>query len=180
MSIPMTMMTMRSPVGELRLVASATALVGVYLPVQAGPAPGEARVGDSSLLARVATQLAEYFVGDRQSFDVPIAARGTAFQQLVWAALGAIPYGALRSYGELARVLGRPSASRAIGAANGKNPISIIVPCHRVIAASGELTGYAGGLDAKRWLLDHEARHEARHAGTEPGPELDGALHDGC
>jgi methylated-DNA-[protein]-cysteine S-methyltransferase len=113
------------------------------------------------VLARAATQLAEYFAGARRVFDVPLAPRGTDFQQGVWRELARIPYGETRSYGELARVLGRPSASRAVGAANGKNPISILVPCHRVIAGSGALTGYAGGLDAKRWLLAHEARARA-------------------
>jgi methylated-DNA-[protein]-cysteine S-methyltransferase len=110
------------------------------------------------VLARTAAQLAEYFAGERRDFDVPLAPRGTGFQQRVWRELGKIPYGETRSYGELARAIGRPAASRAIGAANGKNPISILVPCHRVIAGTGALTGYAGGLAAKRWLLEHEAR----------------------
>jgi len=91
------------------------------------------------------------------AFDLPVAPRGTGFQERVWHALLAIRFGETRSYGELARAIGRPAASRAVGTANAKNPLSIIVPCHRVIAASGELTGYAGGLAAKRWLLDHEA-----------------------
>ncbi|MEO8707036.1 MAG: methylated-DNA--[protein]-cysteine S-methyltransferase [Kofleriaceae bacterium] len=89
-------------------------------------------------------------------FDLPLAPRGSGFQELVWRALVAIPFGETRSYGELARAIGRPAASRAVGSANSKNPISIIVPCHRVIASSGELTGYAGGMAAKRWLIDHE------------------------
>lgn len=110
------------------------------------------------MLVRAAAQLAEYFAGERAEFDIPLAPRGTGFQRLVWAALEQIPFGETRSYGELAAGLGRPSASRAVGAANGKNPISILVPCHRVIAGSGALTGYAGGLAAKRWLLAHEAR----------------------
>jgi len=107
---------------------------------------------------RVAEQLAEYFAGERREFELPIAPRGTGFQERVWQALVAIRFGETRSYRELAQAIGRPAASRAVGTANAKNPISIIVPCHRVIAASGELTGYAGGLPAKRWLLDHEAR----------------------
>lgn len=110
------------------------------------------------VLALAAAQLAEYFDGARRDFDVPLAPRGTGFQRLVWRELAKIPYGETRSYGELARALGRPAASRAVGAANGRNPISILVPCHRVIAGSGALTGYAGGLAAKRWLLEHEAR----------------------
>ncbi len=125
----------------------------MYLPTQPIPraSPGADRAHDLA-----ATQLREYFAGHRRTFDVPIAPIGTAFQLEVWRALTAIPFGETRSYGELARTLGRPSASRAVGAANGQNPLSIIVPCHRVIAASGALTGYAGGLDAKRWLLGHE------------------------
>lgn len=152
------LMTIDSPLGVLRLVGSATELTGVYLPVQAGPASNDVEPGATPLLERVAAQLAEYFAGERTSFDVPLAPRGTPFQTRVWDALTTIPYGVVRSYGELARMLGKPAASRAVGTANAKNPISIIVPCHRVIAASGELTGYAGGLAAKQWLLDHERR----------------------
>lgn len=162
------LMTIESPLGVLRLVGSARELTGVYLPVQAGPADAAVTPGTTPLLERVAAQLGEYFAGERTSFDVSLAPRGTAFQARVWDALTAIPYGELRSYGELARMLGRPAASRAVGTANAKNPISIIVPCHRVIAASGELTGYAGGLPAKRWLLDHEQRC-ARPGATVPG-----------
>jgi methylated-DNA-[protein]-cysteine S-methyltransferase len=110
------------------------------------------------LLERVAEQLAQYFAGERREFDLPLAPRGSGFQERVWRALLAIPFNETRSYGELARAIGRPSASRAVGSANSRNPISIIVPCHRVIASNGELTGYAGGMAAKRWLLDHESR----------------------
>ena len=108
------------------------------------------------MLALAATQLGEYFAGERRSFDLPLGARGTGFQQLVWRALTQIPCGETWTYGQLAHAIGRPSASRAVGAANARNPIAIIVPCHRVIGASGELTGYAGGMAAKRWLLEHE------------------------
>lgn len=111
------------------------------------------------MLARAAAQLAAYFAGERRDFDLPLAPQGTPFQQRVWDALLAIPYGAVRSYGDVARAIGRPAASRAVGAANGRNPIAIIVPCHRVIGASGQLTGYGGGLPTKRWLLEHEQRH---------------------
>ncbi|MCA9677318.1 MAG: methylated-DNA--[protein]-cysteine S-methyltransferase, partial [Myxococcales bacterium] len=104
----------------------------------------------------VRAQLAAYLDGARRAFDVPLAPAGTPFQLAVWDALLAIPYGATESYGALARRLGRPHAARAVGAANGQNPISIIVPCHRVIGADGSLTGYGGGLPAKRWLLAHE------------------------
>ncbi len=150
----LTVTTMLSPLGALRLHAVADELVGVYLPDQPAP-PGDER--PSKVLDRAAGQLAEYFAGRRRTFDLPLGPRGTGFQALVWRALTRIPYGETRSYGELARSIGRPAASRAVGAANGRNPISIIVPCHRVIASNGALTGYAGGLAAKRWLLDHEA-----------------------
>jgi methylated-DNA-[protein]-cysteine S-methyltransferase len=164
----LTLTTIDSPLGPLRLVADEDALAGVYLPAQPAPA---APPGRTPLLARAAAQLAEYFAGARRDFDVPLAPRGTGFQERVWRELTRIPYGETRSYGELARAIGRPSASRAVGAANGKNPISILVPCHRVIAGSGALTGYAGGLDAKRWLLAHEARWagQGRFAFAAPG-----------
>jgi len=148
-------LSIETPLGTLRLVADADALVGVYLPEQQTPA---ATPGDPPVLRETARQLAEYFAGTRVAFELPIAPRGSGFQERVWRALGAIPYGTTWTYGQLARAIGRPSASRAVGTANAANPISIIVPCHRVIAASGALTGYAGGLPAKRWLLDHEAR----------------------
>ena len=102
-------------------------------------------------------QLGEYFAGDRTTFDVDLDLHGTPFQQQVWARLQAIPYGATATYGALATDLGSPGASRAVGMANNKNPVAIIVPCHRVVGASGDLTGYAGGLDRKRFLLDLEA-----------------------
>lgn len=155
MTTTMTMMTIDSPVGRLRLIGNGDALIGLYLPRQAAPEAPERR---TPVLARAATQLAEYFAGERREFDVPLAAIGTGFQQRVWRELAKIPYGETRSYGALARALGSPTASRAVGAANGKNPISILVPCHRVIAGSGALTGYAGGVTAKKWLLEHEAR----------------------
>jgi methylated-DNA-[protein]-cysteine S-methyltransferase len=115
-----------------------------------------------AVLDRAADQLAEYFAGTRSAFDLALAPRGTEFQRSVWHALCAIPAGETRSYGELAHSLGRPLASRAVGAANGANPISIIVPCHRLIGSTGALTGYAGGLGTKRWLLAHERSHADR------------------
>ena len=151
-------MIVKSPIGQLTLVGSASALVALHLP-GSDDAPPEGERGTTPLLQRVADQLAEYFAGERRVFDVPLAANGTAFQRLVWDALLAIPYGALRSYGDVARAIGRPAASRAVGAANGRNPIAIIVPCHRVIGSSGQLTGYGGGLPTKRWLLEHEQKH---------------------
>ena len=147
------MLTIDSPLGTLTLLARGDALAGVYLPDQVPPAPtaGSARVLDDA-----AAQLRAYFAGELRAFDVPLAPVGTAFQQLVWDALRRIPFGETWTYGQLALAIGRPSASRAVGAANGKNPISILVPCHRVIGASGDLTGYAGGMPAKKWLLGHE------------------------
>lgn len=146
-------MAMQSPVGTLWLSAEHDQLVALDLPDRPAPA---ARIGQSDVLVRAAAQLAEYFAGERRVFDLPLAPAGTEFQRAVWHALARIPFGVTCSYGDLARVIGRPSASRAVGAANGANPIAIILPCHRVIGASGALTGYGGGLPMKRWLLDHE------------------------
>jgi methylated-DNA-[protein]-cysteine S-methyltransferase len=148
-----------SPLGELDLFASDEALVAVYLPRHKGAPSIEAQDGhDHPVLAEAARQLEAYFSGERRTFDLPLDPEGSAFQREVWRALVAIPFGATRSYGELARELGRPSGARAVGMANARNPISIIVPCHRVIATGGALTGYAGGIDAKRWLIGHEQR----------------------
>jgi methylated-DNA-[protein]-cysteine S-methyltransferase len=107
-------------------------------------------------LAAARAQLAEYFSGERQRFDLPLAPRGTPFQLRVWRALQEIPFGRTMSYGELARRLGSPTAMRAVGGANARNPIAVIVPCHRVIGANGALTGFGGGMQRKRWLLEHE------------------------
>ena len=145
--------SIESPLGTLRLFAANDELVGLYLPSQDTPA---APRGRAPVLDDAARQLADYFAGKRLDFDLPLAAVGTGFQQRVWEALVAIPYGETCSYGDLARAIGRPAASRAVGAANGRNPIAIVVPCHRVIGASGALTGYAGGMAAKQWLLAHE------------------------
>jgi methylated-DNA-[protein]-cysteine S-methyltransferase len=150
-----TMLEMRSPLGPLRLFGTAEALSAVYLPTSDAPQAPAGRGGGLALARR---QLDEYFAGDRRDFDLPLEPEGTAFQQRVWRALLAIPYGTTCSYGELARAIGRPAASRAVGAANGKNPLAIIVPCHRVIGANGTLTGYGGGLPIKRWLLGHEQK----------------------
>ena len=111
---------------------------------------------DHPILRQAALQLSEYFDGDRTSFDVPLDLRGTPFQEAAWRALGDIPYGSTRSYGEQAALVGRPKAVRAIGQANGRNPVPIVLPCHRVIGADGSLTGFGGGLDLKTQLLQHE------------------------
>jgi methylated-DNA-[protein]-cysteine S-methyltransferase len=113
--------------------------------------------GDHPVLAETRRQLEEYFGGDRRVFDLPLDLVGSEFQVAVWRSLADIPYGTTATYGEQAARLGRPSAVRAVGAANGRNPVSIVLPCHRVVGADGSLTGFAGGLAAKRWLLDHES-----------------------
>lgn len=155
-----------SPCGPLTLVAEGDALCGLYMHEQRHR-PAEATFGSPGsveVFARTETQLTEYFAGRRRVFDVPLAFRGTPFQRSVWAALLDIPYGETASYGELAQLLGKPAAARAVGLANGKNPISIIVPCHRVIGSTGSLTGYGGGLERKQYLLDFERRPSPREA----------------
>lgn len=151
---------MPSPVGELLLVADEDeALCGLYLNLDSGwVARVETGPRDDKALTEARRQLEEYFAGTRRDFDLHIRLHGTAFQRQVWKALMEIPYGETRSYGEQARRIGVPDAARAVGAANGQNPVSIVVPCHRVIGASGALTGYGGGIERKRWLLAHEAQ----------------------
>jgi methylated-DNA-[protein]-cysteine S-methyltransferase len=156
-----THMVIDSPYGALTLVAEDDHLVGLYLEAQRHR-PDESSFGDRAPepaeppFAEAARQLKEYFAGQRSEFDLPLKLHGTTFQQRVWTALCEIPFGATWTYGELAAHLGRPTASRAVGLANGKNPISIIVPCHRVIGSDGSLVGYGGGVERKRALLDHE------------------------
>ncbi len=142
-----------SPIGELLLVASDDGLVRVEFPPSDAPADA---TRDDARLVPVMRQLDEYFAGKRVQFDLKIALHGTEFQLAVWHALQKIPYGETRSYSEIARTIGRPAAVRAVGAANGANPIPIIVPCHRVIGSNGSLTGFGGGLGVKRRLLDLE------------------------
>jgi methylated-DNA-[protein]-cysteine S-methyltransferase len=149
-----------SPLGDLLAVRDEQGLTGLYLPTGRRPMTPRAEWRrDDAAFDDVRTQLAEYFAGTRQEFDLVLNATGSAFQKRVWAALLEIPYGETTSYGRTAASIGMPDAARAVGLANGQNPISIIVPCHRVIGANGSLTGYGGGLDAKRWLLGHEAAH---------------------
>jgi methylated-DNA-[protein]-cysteine S-methyltransferase len=149
-----------APVGPLLLLGDGVALAGLYMDGQQyrPPLPGECR-RDNRLFRPLREQLRAYFAGELQAFDVPLAARGTPFQQRVWQLLRTIPYGTTTTYGELARRLGNGNASRAVGLANGRNPIGIVIPCHRVVGADGALTGYAGGIERKRWLLEHERRH---------------------
>ena len=155
-----------SPIGPLTVVATPEGLAGLYMDAQRH-LPGADRFGapDSGaaadLLDACRAQLAEYFAGDRTTFDLPLAMEGTEFQRRVWAALLDIPYGETESYGQLAERIGRPGASRAVGLANGRNPVSIVVPCHRVVGAAGALTGYGGGIERKRHLLDLERRSAA-------------------
>ena len=146
-----------APIGGLLLLSDGASLTGLYLASQDGRLEPDGRwVRDDSSLKAAVEQLAAYFAGDLRRFDVPLAPRGTEFQRRVWDALRAVPFGTTVSYAELARRIGMPRAARAVGLAVGRNPISIIIPCHRVVGSDGGLTGYAGGLALKSWLLDHE------------------------
>lgn len=151
-----------SPVGELKLVASDKGLTAILW--ECDRDTDRVRLGAMAkdaghpVLVEAARQIGEYFAGARRAFEVPLDFQGTDFQKSVWAALLTIPFGETRSYAEIARQVGRPTAFRAVGAANGKNPISIIAPCHRVVGSDGTLTGFAGGLAAKALLLGIEGR----------------------
>lgn len=155
----LTETTIDAPMGPLTLVSSERGLRAILWP-SAGERTRvrleEVTPGSSPILDATATQLAEYFEGGRHSFDLPLDPQGTEFQLLAWKALADIPYGQTTTYSRQAQRIGRPNAVRAVAAANGKNPISIVLPCHRIIGADGSLTGFAGGLAWKRWLLDHE------------------------
>lgn len=154
--MPYTFITLPSPVGELKLVANGARLAAI---LWENDKPGRVRLGpmtpapDNPLLQNAARQLQEYFAGHRDRFDLELDFVGTDFQKKVWAALLTIPFGETRTYRQIAEQIGNPAAVRAVGAANGRNPISIVAPCHRVIGASGKLTGFAGGLEAKERLL---------------------------
>ena len=153
---------MDGPLGPMTVVGQDGALAGLYLHEQRH-LPPDARLGerDDSTLPALQEQLTAYLAGDLRDFDVELAPVGTPFQLEVWTALRRVPYGTTTTYGALAAAIGRPSAVRAVGAANGRNPVGIVVPCHRVVGADGSLTGYAGGLDRKRFLLDLERRTAA-------------------
>jgi methylated-DNA-[protein]-cysteine S-methyltransferase len=144
------------PIGNLLLTSDGSALTGLHMD------PGEGFTIDPSweegddVLSRTADQLRAYFAGELRQFDLPLALAGTPFQQRVWRELRRVPYGQTISYQELARRVGNPKASRAVGAANGQNPVAVIVPCHRIIASDGTLGGFGGGLERKEWLLNHE------------------------
>ena len=149
---------MKSPIGRILLTGDGTALTslvierGGVLPFDGGPERGD------DLLDTAVAQLTEYFTGGRRSFDVPVVTRGTEFQRAVWQYLSTLPFGAVSSYGEIGRTTGRATAGRAVGGAVGANPVPILVPCHRVLAANRRITGYSGGngIPTKVWLLDHE------------------------
>ena len=148
-----------SPIHSLRLVSDGRSLIGIYMMSDKhGLIAQNDWVEDESVAPFSATkqQLTAYFAGTLTEFDLPLQMKGTIFQERVWQALKTIPYGTTISYGELAQQIGQPNASRAVGLANGQNPISLIVPCHRVIGANGKMTGYGGGIERKQWLLNHE------------------------
>lgn len=144
-----------TPIGAILIAGDGNAIIETYF---AGAKPKPDWIRDDEAFHEAAAQLREYFAGNLQAFDLPLAPRGTEFQQSVWSALLEIPYGQTTTYSTIANKIGRPAAVRAVGAANGANPIPIIIPCHRVIGANGSLTGFGGGLDVKRQLLALESR----------------------
>ena len=153
--------TMNSPVGELRLIAGDNGLRAILWGAEdaeriASIDDDELVEGTTPALDEAISHLEEYFTGTRREFDLPLDPAGTEFQQSAWMVLRTIPYGTTISYGQQAEQLGDPNKARAVGAANGKNPLSIVVPCHRVVGSNGHLTGFAAGIDVKSWLLDHE------------------------
>jgi methylated-DNA-[protein]-cysteine S-methyltransferase len=181
-----------SPIGRLMLTTDGTALTGLYMNLYRNKPSKLPGVGDDWIqnatidpLPAAARQLKEYFAGKRREFDLPLRMEGTEFQQCVWRELTKIPFGETRSYGQLAKRLNNPNGSRAVGLANGRNPIAIIVPCHRVIGADGSLTGFGGGLDRKEWLLTHEGQPVTREmafgdATDSKGVSSKGAINSGA
>jgi methylated-DNA-[protein]-cysteine S-methyltransferase len=152
---------LETPIGVLTLVASDVGLSMVLFESE-DSAEIDATLDESDpVLRAAATQLSEYFAGERREFDLPLDLEGTDFQKEAWLALAGVPYGETTSYGEQARAIGRPGAFRAVGAANGKNPLPIVLPCHRIVGADGSLTGFAGGLDIKQQLLVHEQNQQS-------------------
>ncbi len=156
-----------SPIGRLRLVATDQGLSHLLFDQQVGEdleSDGdEVEADDHPVLAAATAQLAEYFAGRRQEFDIPLDLTGTEFQRAAWSALANVPFGETRSYRQQAEAIGRPKAVRAIGAANGKNPVPIVLPCHRIVGSDGSLTGYGGGLPIKEYLLNHEQAQSQQH-----------------
>jgi methylated-DNA-[protein]-cysteine S-methyltransferase len=143
-----------TPVGKILLFADDAAITTIDISGEYSKPSGKPKPND--LLLRAAAQLKEYFAGQRETFDLPLAPSGTDFQTKVWRAMQKIPFGQTRTYGQLAAMVGNPSAARAIGAACGRNPLPIVIPCHRVVGSNGNLTGFGGGLEMKQWLLEHE------------------------
>lgn len=150
-------MSVSTPLEELILIGSDDGLREILW--QDSEIPSAVVAGSSDVLDESARQLHAYFAGDLEKFDLPLDLAGTDFQLLAWRSLAEVPYGATISYAQQAHRIGRPSAARAVGAANGRNPVPIVLPCHRIVGANGSLVGFGGGLDRKAWLLDHEARH---------------------
>lgn len=157
----MTHSILESPIGDILLTGDRHGLTGLYT-AQHGKKPTDIGERVDGEFAEVRRQLQEYFAGERDVFDVVLSPVGTMFQRRVWEALRRIDYGSTMTYTQVAHQIGNPKAVRAVGGANGRNPISIIVPCHRVVGADGKIVGYAGGFHAKRWLLDHEIAHLSR------------------
>lgn len=155
-------------IGELTMVADGEDLVGLYFPghwhLPPESAFGAPTHAEDSVFAGTRTELSEYFAGERQTFTVPLRARGDEFSERIWAMLSEIPFGARTTYGALAEQMGNRNLAQRVGQVVGRNPISILIPCHRVVGANGSLTGYAGGLDRKRWLLELEEPAEARES----------------
>lgn len=167
---PLALGSVETPLGRMAIACSATGLVALSLPGEPcfsrnhRPTPLTASIAmphdlAARLIDRVAAELETYFSGRLHRFTLPLAPLGTPFQRSVWQAVVSVPYGETRSYGAIAAVLGRPAAARAVGHANGANPLPIVVPCHRLVGADGALTDYGGGLEMKRWLIEHERRH---------------------
>lgn len=156
----------RSPIGLITVVATEKGVHNVMFDCTEMPRTLEGhtvtRKPVHPVVSRALSQLREYFAGTRTSFDLPLDLEGTPFQVSAWKALATVPFGRTASYAQQASQIGRPTATRAVGAANGRNPVAIVLPCHRIVGANGSLTGFAGGLDTKRWLLDHEADVLAR------------------
>ena len=148
--------TLSAPFGQLRCVATSEALVAVSSQPESGQFENTVTVTEHPILDQAIRELGAYFGGEAKDFTTPIEMGGTEFQRAVWDELLKIPFGVSRSYADIAKAIGKPKAVRAVGAANGKNPLGIVVPCHRVIGKNGSLTGYGGGLEMKLWLLRHE------------------------
>ena len=170
----MSYLIVESPIGQLRVTANEQAITHIEFPQRWSDALFTGPYEQTPLLMAAAKQLAAYFAGEIDRFELPLAPKGTEFQRRCWAQLQGLPFGKVSSYGEIAKAIGQEKAVRAVGAANGRNPIPIVIPCHRVIGSNGSLTGFGGGIETKRWLLEHEASHRAKfaHASSAQEPIL--------